>query len=1025
MGNQVSFYLKESFKQINKSKLIILALAIAVSMVAGFGYYFDSAQNFIIKETNPDVFDYCAEFNSNEANSLNFSFSNAEYDVENTFLTSNLQIQNSYFYQVFSNSKLYIYGENNLTDQAETNLITFITPELKFFNSSRFNQYFSIVEGEIPTQSNEILIDSMFAKRFNITIGMNQTLPFLIGSRERELIQVPNLNIVGLYSINYDEVIFGRFSESIEPGSNFIFISTDYRTDSMVLPNEFIIQKMAAHEEFNIDPNYLFVIDTLNSFEFDRDSINIAWLSASASEIDTKFIQFTRRLPNNVISYNFITTILSGQFKFQTIVRLSIQFTNLPLYAFAIYMASVANKSKVKQRYHEFFTMRMRGFPKKMIRNQLITESLVNSIFIAIIGVILGIVIFFLGQYWLNPLFLAEFNRTGFALSFYFSFRTVFEAFIFGVVLNVLATLSTIKYINSLKTSKLASELANIKGDVDYDESTLYYQQEKGSGNKSNILEVENFMKKKEELIPKWGLLLALASLVPISLFLIMILGQNIQTSDTLIEFANVLYDNLNFVIILTLISPFFLVIGLIRFFVQESPPRFARISKRIGRIFMKKRDYFVGIEMVRQKQYTRIIFLAGLYVALILFSNMSTNSLIRQNALKTNLECGSDLNVDFSISGSFFENFSDIETFENQLLDIRNPSDDLIIDSVVRSFYSKTWTGNGLRTTYMLNLSQYLDLMVDDGKLLPSANFQQDIQDVIDYNRALGNQTDRAGVIVSSSLVEMNNFHLGDTFTFLQSSINFSSSTYVRRQITAKIIKIIDVMPGLYFSKSDDPGNFVVVNDHIFSDYSEEIIPSKTLKEMVNFKQFDSSLKNKDQIYQNYFQNSTDYYLLNSNYQFYNYEWQDVDSASFNDSSLPYIGLLYFNLIIIGMVLAVGMAILIISTHDQNRGLYGELLARGFGRKALNRLVLSEMSISFLIATIIGSFAGTFTAIAFAKLFSLSGGGGNLALPIFFNFKEFLYILGGIFGFTFLLLSYSLFMYRKEEISEFLLDME
>ena len=1019
MGNKITFYIKESTKYLNQSKLTILTLAIAVSMVAGFGFYFDSAQKFILHETNYNTFDFAAQFLG--ADDLTYSVSDTELEVQEAFSLSNLHIEHSYFYRVISNEKISLYYQDEQKEQSFN--IIWLALESQYFQSPRFDQYFEMVEGNHPEKPNEIIFDSIFAQRFNLQIGYNQTLTFRIGLGSS--IEVPNLDIVGFYSIKQTTVQFGVELPLFEKDSNFVFISKNFTDASEIYPHKELVKGVENNANFPAYANYYFLTQTYLGMEFDRDSVNIARLSASATNIMQTFNQFALHLPEYVTSYNIISSVMQNQFQFQSTVRLSIQFTNLPLYIFAIYMGSVANKSKVRKRYHEFFSMRMRGFPKKMIKNQLLTEALISSLFISLIGLILGVGIFFLSQYWLNPLFLVQFNKTGFALSLFFSWRTILETITFGIVLNVLASLSTIKHINSQKTSKLSSELANVKGDVDYDESTLYFKHREKSQENSEKLELVNFMKKKEELIPKWGILLAISSLIPIILFITMIIGQNIQTSDTIIEISELLYENLNLLIILTMLSPFLLVIGLIRFLVIESPPRFAKISKKIAHIFMKKRDYFVGIEMVRQKQYTRIIILSGLYVALLLFANMSTNSLIRQDNLRANLQTGTDLTVDFSISSNNFHNLTDIERFESQLKDIQLEDGQYLVNDTMRTYMSQTFSGTGIRTKYILNLSEYLPQILAFEKILPNDQFVNDIQEVIAYNQELMDEPDKVGIICSSSYMEMNNFQLGDRITFLQSSVNFSTSQYIAKQITAKIIKVIDVMPGLYFSTSNSQSDFMVVSDHIFSDYGDDVIPVMSVRELVNLNPIDRSSENDYQKYANYLLNSTDYTMLNADFRFYDYDWEKVDSSSYNNTDIPYLGLFYFNLIIIGIILAAGIAILIVSTHDLNRGLYGELLARGFGRKGINLLVLAEMSISFLLAIVIGAFSGSFTSLAFCRLFSLSGGGGFLTLPIFFNGIEFILILAGIFGLTYLFLGYSFYRNSKDEISEFLQDVE
>lgn len=173
-----------------------------------------------------------------------------------------------------------------------------------------------------------------------------------------------------------------------------------------------------------------------------------------------------------------------------------------------------------------------------------------------------------------------------------------------------------------------------------------------------------------------------------------MISGQNILVSDTLIEISNVLYSRINILIILTIISPLLLVVGIIRYLIVESPPRYARISRFISKIFVGKKNYFVGIEMVRQKQFRQVMFLAGFYVAMLMFSNLTTNTLFRLEQVKSNIECGGDINLEFIISKTSFSNYSELTNFENQLGNLKNEKNETIFSDITHAFIRNQFTG-------------------------------------------------------------------------------------------------------------------------------------------------------------------------------------------------------------------------------------------------------------------------------------------------------------------------------------------
>lgn len=66
------------------------------------------------------------------------------------------------------------------------------------------------------------------------------------------------------------------------------------------------------------------------------------------------------------------------------------------------------------------------------------------------------------------------------------------------------------------------------------------------------------------------------------------------------------------------------------------------------------------------------------------------------------------------------------------------------------------------------MNLSDYYSLISEDkNKLLPSTSLLKDIQDAIDFNEKLKNETNKVGIIVSSTFLTINNFQLGKLSPF------------------------------------------------------------------------------------------------------------------------------------------------------------------------------------------------------------------------------------------------------------------
>lgn len=1012
LGNNLYFYFKQGITYTKQSKLTILALGLAVSTVAGFGYYFDSAQNFTLQQGYTNIFDFCIDIDNN---AMDWTIGENESQMEELLLGSSLELLDTSYYREISLSGLnFLKDDFGIT--TEWNLVWISANDL--YDSERFQDYINIDAGRVPSASGECLIATKFAQEFNLSVSSNENLTIQVNDASEYNLTIEDINIVGLYSTNRNLAQIGVSDFGFSPFQ--IFSYSDFSNDSQKYPTESFYNSVENFTSISNIVDYGFTIKTVLGIFYDRSTVNIAWLSASSENIDEQFQRTIFNFPSEYEAYNIISQILLEQLDFQTDIRLSIQFTNLPLYMFAIYLGSIANKSNIKKRYYEFFSMRMRGFPKRMVQNQLITESLVNSIFISSLGIIFGVGVFFLGQYWLNPIFLNRYNVSGFLLSPHFTITTIGETFLFGSIMTLLASISAIRFINKLKTSEISSALTQKGGDTDYDETSLYineYKKQVRDGVKQEELDIQTFIKRKEELIPKWGIAISFAALIPPILFFIVYLGQRPGASDSLIEITILLQSQIVLLTILTITGPFVLVGGLLRYLIVESPPRFAKISRKISHLFLRKRDYLVGIEMTRQKQYTRIIFLTGIFVSLLVFGNMSTNSLVRHSQIRNNLSIGADIKMEFIVAGQVFEDHNDLDIFGEQVKNTRDSSNNSVINDLTLVYTNFNLRGQIINNQFFVNLTEYLDIIKESDKMLPTQNFVSDVESVIDYNADLTDEN--VGMIVSSTYLINNNLRLGETVLLRHTSTNYETGEWVNKLITAKIFKVIDVMPGLYFSK-DNLEDFMVIDTHVFN-YSKSIVPTNRVIQLIDVNNLNTTGTNDYSPIIEMIRNSSTYNTYAVEFDYYNYDWQTVDSSSYNTIEIPYLGLFYFNLIVIGVVLAVGVANLVFSAQEQNRSMYGELLSRGFGRKGIYLLLSVQMLIAFLVASVVGIFGGTLTSMAFCKMYSLTLGGGFLDMPIFFNFLEFGLVLGLVIGLTFLFMFVGFYNQSKLEIYEFL----
>ena len=684
MANKLGFYLHQGIKYLGQSKLTILALGLAVSMIAGFGYYYDSAQNFTLQESYLNSIDFGIDFEETSEFNLNSILNDESYEVQRLFYESKLQIENSFYVRSVISEHidlLHINSQNVTTEKVPH----WIFSNSSTFQSLRFLEYYNIIEGTFPKNPDEFLVSEDFALNQNISIGINQTINVQIGKISKKEKNI-SCNIVGIYSPLHLNGDFGNFDHIAN--KEIIFGYIDFSEPKLNISLSNLIVLLEENSEVHSLSNLGLTVKSSLNFIFKRKSVKVAWLSLSSQQIKDELDKINFYLPGNFLIFNAISPILDAQFNFQTDLRLKIQITNIPLFLFAIYLGSIATKSKMKRRYNEFFSMRMRGFKKSMIRTQFIFEALINSTLISTLGLIFGLGIFKFGQYWLNPISIPQFNVSGFSIPFHFTFETIIETFVFSAILTILSTIASIRHVNSLKTSDLIAELSNFGEDLAYDETTLFTEKNKKkeeSENELGVLNIKDFIKKMEDEIPKWGIPVSLLALIPVVLYVLILIGQSFTLPDVFLEISTGLQNQYGLLIILAFISPFVLVVGLLHYLLVESQLRLANIAKKISRIFVKARDYFVGLEMVRQKQHTRVIFISSIFIALMIFSNMTVNTMVRQNKILRNFEVGADLQISFQMYGTIFDDRSDLDDYEQQLQQIKDSEDNLLILCVLK----------------------------------------------------------------------------------------------------------------------------------------------------------------------------------------------------------------------------------------------------------------------------------------------------------------------------------------------------
>lgn len=181
MIKHLSFYTRQALSNIKRSIFIILGLSIAISMIAGLQFYFDSSEELAIRNSYTRMDDFDISFTTNEINFISSYYK--RNSVLNAIQSSKLDLESKTDYLIMyspQNAGYKIF--RNFSDNQElldlglesidTSLLKLAFFGNDFYSSNRFDQYINIINGTYPMNQNEVLIESSFARNFNLSVGM-------------------------------------------------------------------------------------------------------------------------------------------------------------------------------------------------------------------------------------------------------------------------------------------------------------------------------------------------------------------------------------------------------------------------------------------------------------------------------------------------------------------------------------------------------------------------------------------------------------------------------------------------------------------------------------------------------------------------------------------------------------------------------------------------------------------------------------------------------------------------------------
>ncbi|MHA1562337.1 MAG: FtsX-like permease family protein [Promethearchaeota archaeon] len=726
------------------------------------------------------------------------------------------------------------------------------------------------------------------------------------------------------------------------------------------------------------------------------------------------------------------------------VYRIVLQILNIPILIFTIFIGSFAIKTNAKSRLDEFLLLRSKGSSNSFLRNQFFVEAIFNGVASSTFAIIAGFGTFYGFRELLSDI-IFNYGSTA-VLTPSITWGTVFLTYAIGIGITFLASLSSIVYVGKLPTYKLLTILGSDSMDVEYDEKSLFsltegkkvaieetpfYDESQVQQNSAEIVKesrlkkiikkrkkhdlYQNVVQTKEKKIPKLSIAFIIVSLFPVIIYILFYLGSLPSASDVLISISELIELYFGIIIIFAILSPVLLVVGIIRILVVEKPTRYARISKFLSSIFLKEKSYLCGIEMVKRKQYKTVILLVGIFTSLLVFTNVFLNSSSRYNLIVRNVQIGADIEVYYYNEDSSISNTSDMELLESQLKSYQTSDNETLINQVL-TCYSAWDSDEYYGQRYYFDIEKYLDIIQEDNKYLPIGDFVSQIENLIEYNKNSSNTI--PGVIVNSGFLTVNNLEIGDVYPMFHHYYNSTAREMHNISTTVKLMVATDVMPGLYILS----GYWGVYTENMIVDINS-VNQDKALLYGVNFIHMidiDVDIENDPEVLEEMLKNVTSDYLDIQRIYYYSQNWDDLTyELSVNESGIY--GIIYLEFLMIGVLLAFGLAILILSFQRENKYFNGVLLARGFGRIGLLKLILSQIFIIFLIGILTGLVSGFLTSISFLKITAIMNyGTGLFSFPIYMNPLELFQILGIIVLSSVVIYLVSYYFEAKKNITQY-----
>lgn len=1046
MFNRIIFYFRQASSNLKHSILIILSISIAISMVAGVLYYNDSFKEDSFNNGLNNIIDFnvgSSNFQINFSSSLMDNYTTISQAVDK----SGIDIKNSFEYGFLDTGSCYIYRDLlNGSKNDNISLNVFMTDN-NFYETDAFSHFFTLYEGRLPRNSSEILMDITAMDYFNFHVGETVNFTLYYGTSKNMFLSytIHDITISGVYYANlvHYSILNHTYTEGynnhqIEFRLSPIF---SYKNFSSPIDNNPFQQFSNTMSNTYYNFSHISILSQVGfqyglGVQYNKNNIHFSNLNSVNQNIYSHFYLLRQYIPPGFVANDYISNEILNIINTTSIPVYSLLVFIIPFLIFAFIIGSFS-MSNISFRFDEFFLLESKGIPKSMIRNQLLIENFLIGIISAILSALFGILTYNLCKKLFENILFASANQTVPNFHLFVTWNSIGIIFVICVGISLFSSISGIKTINKVQISELLSTLGEEGVRIEYDEDTLFgeknvidesengeieneflnkeisYTQERkkqenstGIGSiKGNLKYYRDQIKEYQKKIPKISYFFITLSLVPLIFYFIGVWSIN-STAEVYLNFEltfSPLYDS--FVLILCYIAPILLVMGIIRFLSVESPSRFAKITRFLSKPLLKANSYLVGLEMIKRKKFRKIITIIGIFTSLLVFSNFTFNSIGRYSVMENNLAIGADVKLTANVHTKIY-NMSYTQIIDDNLKNITNIKDIAIVNNVLT--YYEQLEAPGWHVCYF-NFTKYMQVIQEGGKFVPKSLISE-FSKVIAYNKNISNMY--PGAIIDNRFIKGREVKIGDLIS-LNHTYYDSQMNNISAPITVKIIGIYNVLPGIsVFNKTVD----FAIDTSVFNQ-SYQLLKISKLNQLVDL---NLNAESNDTIITNLIKSSAKSLITYTLFSYYNQQWNSPSIGSVRYVSGIF-GLTNLGFVIVGIILAIGLASILSSFQNENRYYFGLLMSRGFGKNGIFIFMISQIIIIFLLSIISGVVSGSITSIILIKMFTNVLTEINYELPIFFNPINILEILGLIIGICFISYIATYFIQMRKPISQYM----